>query len=143
MNGTSDVIVAGGAEHEPDSHRLGDNRGPTNGLCGSVFRLDGVAETRTQEVSQFRSADMIAEKWGISREDMERFALTSHRRAIRATDEGRFARGRRDRCLRRRDRTRGWPRDTWRMATFEDLGKSRPHHRGGVEQISDAAAARC
>jgi acetyl-CoA C-acetyltransferase len=44
----------------------------------------------TQEVSQFRSADMIAEKWECSREDMERFALESHRRAIRAIDEGRF-----------------------------------------------------
>jgi acetyl-CoA C-acetyltransferase len=44
----------------------------------------------TQEVSQFRSAEMIAEKWDISREDMERFALTSHERALRAIDEGRF-----------------------------------------------------
>jgi acetyl-CoA C-acetyltransferase len=34
---------------------------------------------------------MIAEKWGSSREDMERFALESHRRAIRAIDEGRFS----------------------------------------------------
>jgi acetyl-CoA C-acetyltransferase len=44
----------------------------------------------TQEVSQFRGAEMIAEKWDISREDMERFALESHERAIRAIDEGRF-----------------------------------------------------
>jgi acetyl-CoA C-acetyltransferase len=43
------------------------------------------------EVSQFRGAEMIAEKWGITREDMEVFALESHRRAIRAIDEGRFA----------------------------------------------------
>src|SRR5436305_14251323 len=44
----------------------------------------------TQEVSQFRGAEMIAEKWGISREEMERFALESHRRAAQATDKGRF-----------------------------------------------------
>jgi acetyl-CoA C-acetyltransferase len=50
-----------------------------------------VARYGTQEVSQFRAAEMIAEKWGCSREDMERFALESHRRAIRASDEGRFA----------------------------------------------------
>jgi acetyl-CoA C-acetyltransferase len=43
-----------------------------------------------QEVSQFRGAEMIAEKWGISREDMEVFALESHRRALQAIDEGRF-----------------------------------------------------
>jgi acetyl-CoA C-acetyltransferase len=49
-----------------------------------------VARYGTQEVSQFRGAEMIAEKWNISREDMERFALTSHERALRAIDEGRF-----------------------------------------------------
>jgi acetyl-CoA C-acetyltransferase len=35
---------------------------------------------------------MIAEKWDISREDMERFAVTSHERALRAAAEGRFKR---------------------------------------------------
>ena len=35
---------------------------------------------------------MIAEKWDISREDMEDFALESHRRAVQAIDEGRFER---------------------------------------------------
>ena len=44
----------------------------------------------TVPVSQFNSAEMIAEKWNASREDMERFAYTSHMRAIRAIDEGRF-----------------------------------------------------
>jgi acetyl-CoA C-acetyltransferase len=41
-------------------------------------------------VSQFRGAEMIADKWDISRQDMERFALQSHERALRAIDEGRF-----------------------------------------------------
>jgi acetyl-CoA C-acetyltransferase len=49
-----------------------------------------VARYGTQEVSQFRGAEMIAEKWAISREDMELFAYESHQRAIRAIDEGRF-----------------------------------------------------
>jgi acetyl-CoA C-acetyltransferase len=44
-----------------------------------------------QEVSQFRSAEMIAEKWDISREEMEEFALASHTRARTATSEGLFA----------------------------------------------------
>ncbi|MDE0236807.1 MAG: acetyl-CoA C-acyltransferase, partial [bacterium] len=44
----------------------------------------------TQEVSQFRGAEMIAEHWDISREQMEEFALASHERAATATDEGRF-----------------------------------------------------
>jgi acetyl-CoA C-acetyltransferase len=33
---------------------------------------------------------MIAAKWGLTRDDMERFALTSHERALTAIDEGRF-----------------------------------------------------
>src|SRR5262249_27791366 len=45
-----------------------------------------------EEVSQFRSADMIAEKWNLSRDDMEQCAVTSHERAIRARAEGRFDR---------------------------------------------------
>jgi acetyl-CoA C-acetyltransferase len=45
-----------------------------------------------QPLNQFRSAEMIAEKWGISREEMEIFALESHARALRAIDEGRFER---------------------------------------------------
>jgi acetyl-CoA C-acetyltransferase len=57
---------------------------PFSGSQGWVERYG------TQEVSQFRGAEMIAEKWDISREDMEVFALESHRRAIQAIDEGRF-----------------------------------------------------
>jgi len=49
-----------------------------------------VARYGTQEVSQFRSAEMIAEKWDLSRADMEAFAVSSHERALRARAEGRF-----------------------------------------------------
>jgi acetyl-CoA C-acetyltransferase len=42
------------------------------------------------EVSQFRGAELIAEKWDITREDMEAFAVESHERALRARAEGRF-----------------------------------------------------
>jgi acetyl-CoA C-acetyltransferase len=45
-----------------------------------------------QEVSQFRSAEMIAEKWDISREDMEVFALESNNRALSAIAAGHFKR---------------------------------------------------
>ena len=46
----------------------------------------------TQEVSQFRAAEMIAEKWSVTRDDMEEFAVASHERALRARSEGRFER---------------------------------------------------
>src|SRR5262249_56959969 len=45
-----------------------------------------------QEISQFRGAQLVCEKWGISRAQLEEFALESHRRAVRAIDEGRFER---------------------------------------------------
>jgi acetyl-CoA C-acetyltransferase len=57
---------------------------PFTGSSGWVDRYG------TQEVSQFRSAEMIAERWDISRDDMEAFAVESHTRALRARAEGRF-----------------------------------------------------
>jgi acetyl-CoA C-acetyltransferase len=59
---------------------------PFRGSVGWQRRYGG------QEISQFRSAEMIAEKWDISRQDMERFAVESHSRALRAVAEGRFYR---------------------------------------------------
>jgi acetyl-CoA C-acetyltransferase len=92
MSGTSDLIAAGGVQNMsliPISSAMtaGEALGFTDPFSGS----EGWRERYgTQEVSQFRSAEMIAEKWNCSREDMERYALESHRRAIRAIDEGRF-----------------------------------------------------
>jgi acetyl-CoA acetyltransferase family protein len=43
-------------------------------------------------VPQGISAEMIADKWGLSREDMDAFSVQSHQRAARATEEGRFER---------------------------------------------------
>jgi acetyl-CoA C-acetyltransferase len=45
-----------------------------------------------QEISQFRGAQLICEKWGIKRAQLEEFALKSHTRALRAIEEGRFER---------------------------------------------------
>ena len=46
---------------------------------------------RWQIVPQGISAEVISEEWGLSREDLDAFSLESHRRAVRAIDEGRFA----------------------------------------------------
>ncbi len=45
---------------------------------------------RWQIVPQGISAEVIADEWGLSREDLDSFALESHRRAIAASDDGRF-----------------------------------------------------
>jgi acetyl-CoA C-acetyltransferase len=92
MSGTADLIVAGGVQNMsqiPISYAMtaAQPLGFTDPFSGSKGWVERYG---TQEVSQFRGAEMIADKWDISREDMERFALASHERAIRAIDEGRF-----------------------------------------------------
>jgi acetyl-CoA C-acetyltransferase len=92
MSGTNDVIVAGGVQNMsmiPIAAALtaAEPFGFTDPFSGS---RGWVARYGDQEVSQFRGAELIAEKWGITRPDMEAFALESHERAIRAQDEGRF-----------------------------------------------------
>jgi acetyl-CoA C-acetyltransferase len=57
---------------------------PTN---ESKFWLERYGD---EEISQFRGAEMIAERWDISRDDMERFALASHERAFTAIRGGHF-----------------------------------------------------
>lgn len=45
-----------------------------------------------QEISQFRGAQLMAEKWGFKRRDLEEFSLESHQRAVKAIDSGYFDR---------------------------------------------------
>ena len=92
MSGTSDVVVAGGVQNMsriPISSAMvvGQQFGFDDPFSGSVGWQKRYG---SQEISQFRGAEMIAERWNLSREDMERFALESHRRAVTAIDEGRF-----------------------------------------------------
>ncbi|HVJ97840.1 MAG TPA: acetyl-CoA C-acyltransferase, partial [Acidimicrobiia bacterium] len=92
MSGTSDLVVAGGVQNMsaiPISAAMlaGQEFGFETPFAGSP---GWEKRYGTQEVSQFRSAEMIAEKWDITRDDMEAFAIESHERALRATAEGRF-----------------------------------------------------
>jgi len=94
MAGVNDVVVAGGVQTMSSipissamiaAQSLGFSD-PFSGSQGWVARYGDVP------VSQFRSAQMIADKWQLSRQEMEAFALESHARALRAMDEGRFDR---------------------------------------------------
>jgi acetyl-CoA C-acetyltransferase len=92
MSGTQDVVIAGGVQNMSmipisSAMTVAEQFGFTDPFSGSE---GWVARYGTQEISQFRAAELIAEKWGISRDDMERFAFESHERALRAIDEGRF-----------------------------------------------------
>jgi acetyl-CoA C-acetyltransferase len=94
MSGTADVVVAAGVQNMsaiPISSAMtaAEPLGYTDPFSGSEGWVKRYGD---QEVSQFRGADMIAEHWSITREDMEAFAVTSHERALAATAEGRFER---------------------------------------------------
>ena len=92
MSGTADLIIAGGVQNMskiPISAAM--IAGAEFGFTTPFAESPGwVARYGVQEVSQFRGAEMIAEKWDITRERMEQFALESHERAAAAMDEGRF-----------------------------------------------------
>ena len=93
MSGTQDLVVAGGLQNMsaiPISAAMlvADQYGFTTPFAESPGWLARYGDV---EVSQFKSAEMIAEKWDLSREAMEEFALASHQRARAAIDEGRFA----------------------------------------------------
>ncbi|MBX6389062.1 MAG: acetyl-CoA C-acetyltransferase [Frankia sp.] len=94
LSGTADLIVAGGVQNMsaiPISYAMtaGQALGFTDPFSGSEGWR---ARYGDQEVSQFRSAEMIAEKWSLTREMMEEFAVRSHERAIAARAAGRFDR---------------------------------------------------
>jgi acetyl-CoA C-acetyltransferase len=96
MSGTQDVVVAGGVQNMSQipigaafraAAALGlEQADPFSGSTGWRARYGD------QPVNQFHGAELIADKWGITREEMERYALESHRRALQAIDEGRFDR---------------------------------------------------
>jgi len=92
MSGTADIIVAGGMQNMsqiPISSAMivGKEFGFTSPTQESKSWLHRYGD---QEISQFRGSELIAEKWNISREEMEQFSLTSHQRAQEAIRAGYF-----------------------------------------------------
>jgi acetyl-CoA C-acetyltransferase len=143
MSGTQDLVVAGGVQNMsaiPISAAMLVGR--EYGFSTPFAESPGwVARYGDQEVSQFRSAEMIAEKWDISREEMEEFALQSHHRAIGAIDEGRFKNE--IEPVGGFDTDEGPRRDTSleKMAGLKPLGEGGRITAAVASQISDAASA--
>jgi acetyl-CoA C-acetyltransferase len=92
MSGTSDLIVAGGVQKMSQFPILSafaagepyDSTDPWTGCRGWQERFGD------QEISQFRGAELIAQRWGIGRTEMEDLALESHARAVRSAAAGDF-----------------------------------------------------
>jgi acetyl-CoA C-acetyltransferase len=142
LSGTADLVVAGGVQNMsalPISSAMtaGHEYGFPDPFSGSVGWR---ARYGDQPVDQIRSAEMIAEKWAISRADMEEFSVESHVRALRARAEGRF-----DREI---APIAGVEHDEGpREPDWEKIRSLKPVREGGLvtaavsSQISDGAAA--
>ena len=142
MAGVNDVVIAGGVQTMTQipissamlaAQPMGFSD-PFSGSEGWVARYGKVP------VSQFNSAQMIADKWGFSRQAMEAFALESHSRALRAIEEGRFSREIAPLAGVAMDET---PRQT----TMEKMAELQPLQEGGSitaavsSQTCDASSA--
>jgi acetyl-CoA acyltransferase len=86
--GTSDIVIAGGVEHMGHLP-MGSNVSHPDEF-GTPFPPELME--RYQLIPQGLSAEMIADKWEISRRELDQFGVRSQQLAARATDEGRFER---------------------------------------------------
>lgn len=92
MSGTMDMVVAGGVENmSMVPITAGAQAGKDDPDFNPFTGADGwTSRFGNGEVSQFLGAEMMAEHWDITRDEMEAFAVMSHERALRARAEGRF-----------------------------------------------------
>src|SRR5205807_4205556 len=87
ISGQVDVAVAGGVEvmtRVPMGSSIGAN-------AGFPFGPKMLARYAGQQINQGLGAEMIAEKWGLTREQLDEFSLSSHEKAAAAIDSGSFA----------------------------------------------------
>jgi acetyl-CoA acyltransferase len=142
-SGTHDVVIAGGVEHM--GHVPIDSPAKVSELYGDPWPAE--LRERYSFVHQGESAELIADRWRIGRDEMDQFAARSHQAAAKAIADGRFlaemvpleldgALRNSDQCVRPE-------------TTVEALAKLRPVFRpetgsitaGSSSPISDGAAA--
>ena len=146
MSGTQDMVVAAGAESMTrvpmgSNYALHRQAGIGTGPWSPTIRTRyGVAE-----FSQFVGAQMIADKYGFSREDMDAYALASHQRAAAAIRAGAFV----DQIVPVRTEQGLFEQDEGVRfdATIEGMAGVKPIQEGGTitaanaSQMTDGASA--
>jgi acetyl-CoA acyltransferase len=142
ISGQYDVVVAGGVEsmsRVPMGASMLPGSNPSGSGLQTVFK--GVPP------NQGIGAEMMAERWGLSRAQLDEFSLASHEKAAAAQDEGRFTA--QIAPVKLDDGTAVHADEGVRRGgTLESLGKLKPAfkpdgviHAGNSSQISDGAAA--
>jgi acetyl-CoA C-acetyltransferase len=139
MSGTQDLVIAAGVESMSMVPMGSSVALPMN--MALPFGEGWKQRYGDQEISQFRGAQLMCEKWGITRDQLEDFALESHARAVRAIDEGRFASQITELAGVTTDE--GPRRDTSKekMAGLQPLREGWEITAAAASQISDGAAA--
>jgi len=93
MSGMQDLVIAAGVEsmtHVP----IGSSASvfTEHGMGVGPYPPELLARLGAENLSQFDGAEMMATKYGLTRDDLDRYALETHRRASQATQSGAFAR---------------------------------------------------
>jgi acetyl-CoA acyltransferase len=86
LSGAQDIVIGGGVESMSrvpmGSDAFGPGEGPVSPKLMDLYEI----------IPQGNSAEMIAKKWGFSRQQLDEFSFQSHRKAGQAIQEGRFTR---------------------------------------------------
>ena len=92
MSGTQDVVIAAGVEGMSRVPMFMPSELPRKAGLGTCNSPRMQTHYPGVEFDQFTGAEMIARKYGLSKEHLDNYALESHRRAANATRGGRFER---------------------------------------------------
>lgn len=141
MSGSSDLVVAGGVQSMSSIPLSYSNSAAADFGFPDPYRGSKLWAARygDQEISQFRGAEMMAKHWGLSREQLEDFAVGSHERALKAQALGYF--DREILALGQLQADEG-PRavDRGKMASLSPIVEGGLHTAATASQMSDGAA---
>ena len=91
MSGTQDVVVAAGVEHMTRVPMFSPSLLAEQAGMGSYYKAAGIAERYPDiQFSQFTGAELVAKKYGLTKDAMDAYALESHRKAVAAMRTGAF-----------------------------------------------------
>ncbi|MFC4590584.1 acetyl-CoA C-acetyltransferase [Sphaerisporangium corydalis] len=90
LSGTQDLVVAAGVESMSIVPMGSSITAALEKGMPFPFGEKWVERYGKQEISQFRGAELMCEKWGLKRDELERFAYESHQRAAKAIANGYF-----------------------------------------------------
>ncbi|MGD9944508.1 MAG: acetyl-CoA C-acetyltransferase, partial [Burkholderiaceae bacterium] len=148
MSGTMDCVIAAGIESMTRIPMFSPSELPRKAGLGEYTSADMRRKYGDVQFSQFIGAEMMAQKYGLSKRQLDEYALSSHRRAAAATRAGRFSREIIPVAVRRND-TAGDETASDEMhtadegirfgATLEAIAGVRPLQDGGLITAANAS----